>query len=84
MIRALLGLVGKLLDLYKILIVVYVVLEILHVPANKWTEMLRSVIEPALAPVRKLMAKYLPKEWMKIDWSPVALFLLATVIQWLL
>ncbi len=84
MIRALLGLVGKLLNIYKLLIVVYIVLEILNVPANRWTELLRSVIEPVLAPVRRLVNKYLPDSWKKLDWSPVALFLILTVVQWLL
>ncbi len=84
MIRSLIGLVGGLLNVYKLLIVIYAIVSVLNIPANKWTELLRSVIEPVLAPVRRLMAKYLPASWLRIDWSPAALFILVTVIQWLL
>lgn len=84
MIRALIGLVGSLLNVYKLLLVVYVVLQVMDIPANKWTEMLRSIIEPALVPVRRLMARYLPAKWQRFDWSPAALFILLTVVQWLL
>ncbi|MBQ8200424.1 MAG: YggT family protein [Clostridia bacterium] len=83
-LRFLIGLASGLLDVYKLLIIAYVVLSWMRIPANRWTELLRSVIEPALTPVRRLLAKYLPREWQKLDWSPVALYLIITVIQWLL
>ena len=70
--------------LYKLLVVIYFILKLLKVPANKWTALLDSVIEPVLNPIRKLVNQYLPQKWQIIDWSPVALFLLITVVQWLL
>lgn len=84
MITLILNLVSRLLDVYQLLVVVYVVLSWLNIPANKWTEMLRSVIEPVLTPVRRLMAKYLPTNWMRIDWSPAALLLIIEIVEWLL
>lgn len=84
MISLLLNLLSKVLDVYQLLVILYVVLAWLKVPANQWTEMLRSVIEPVLAPVRKLMAKYLPQNWMRVDWSPAALIVVIEIIQWLL
>ena len=77
-------LIVGLLDLYKLLIVVYCIISVLKLSANKWTELLRSVIEPLLVPIRKLLAQYLPKDWQKIDWSPAALYILVTIVQWLL
>ena len=59
-------------------------ISVLNISANKWTELLRSIIEPLLVPIRKLLAQYLPKNWQILDWSPAALFLLATFVQWLL
>lgn len=78
------GLIEGLLDVYKLLIVVYCVISVLNISANKWTELLRSIIEPLLVPIRKLLAQYLPKNWQILDWSPAVLFILATIVQWLL
>lgn len=80
----LLRVISALLDVYKLLIIVYVVLNLLKVPANKWTELLRSVVEPALEVTRKLMARYLPASWQRIDWSPVALFVAISLLQLLI
>lgn len=84
MISMLLGLVRGLLDVYKLLIIAYCVLSFIKIPANKWTELLRSVIEPALLPIRKLLAQHLPRSWQILDWSPAVLFILASILQWLL
>lgn len=80
----LLGLIKGLLDVYKLLIVAYCILSVIGIPANRWTELLRSVIEPFLAPIRKLLAQKLPSNWRMLDWSPVVLFLIVTVLKWLL
>ncbi len=84
MIRMLFGLVEGLLDVYKLLIVAYCIISIMGMNANKWTEMLRSIIEPLLAPIRKVIHQYVPRKWCVIDWSPAVLFLLVCVVQWLL
>ncbi|MBQ8554975.1 MAG: YggT family protein [Clostridia bacterium] len=78
------NLIVALLDVYKLLLIVYVVLSWMKVSANKWTELLRSVIEPVLNPIRKFMAQKLPTDWQKIDWSPVVLWVLISIVQWLL
>ncbi len=72
------------LRLYKLLVLIYFLLSLLKVPANKWISLLGSIIEPVLNPVRKLLSQYLPKEWQIMDWSPVALWLAISVVQWLL
>lgn len=84
MIRALLGLAVGLLNVYKLLIVAYVIINVMHISANKWTEMLRSIIEPLLVPLRRVLAAYLPRKWQILDWSPAALYLLVCIVQWVL
>lgn len=74
-------LIHTLLELYKLALIAYVVLAWLHVPANRWTELLRRVVEPALNPVRVFLRRKLPAQWQIIDWSPVALWLLIGVVQ---
>lgn len=78
------GLIEGLLDVYKLLIIVYCVINVLNISANKWTELLRSIMEPLLVPIRKLLAQYLPRNWQILDWSPAVLFILVTIVQWLL
>ena len=84
MFRFIFGLIVGLLDVYKLLIIAYCILSFVKVPANKWTELLCSVIEPLLIPIRKLLAQHLPKQWQILDWSPAVLFILVTILQWLL
>jgi len=84
MFGILFGLIEGLLDVYKLLIIAYCIISVMNISSNKWTELLRSVIEPLLIPLRKLLAQYLPRKWQILDWSPVALFILTTIVQWLL
>lgn len=78
------GLIEGLLDVYKLMIIAYCIISLLNIAANKWTELLRSVIEPLLTPIRRLLAQHLPKQWQILDWSPAVLFILVTIVQWLL
>ena len=73
--------INALIDIYKLLVLVHFILVLAKVPANKWTTLLSSIVEPALAPVRVLVNKYLPKNWQICDWSPVALILVITLVQ---
>ena len=78
------GLIHGLLNVYKLLVIAYCVISLMGISANKWTELLRSVVEPLLLPIRKLLAQYLPKPWQIIDWSPVVLIILVSLVQWIL
>lgn len=78
------GLINFVLDVYKLLVLVHFILTLVKVPANKWTTLLASIVEPALVPFRKLLTQHLPKNWQICDWSPVALYLVITLIQWIL
>lgn len=78
------GLIEGLLDVYKLMVIGYCIISIMNIPANKWTELLRSVVEPLLVPIRRLLAQHLPRQWQILDWSPVVLIILVTIVQWLL
>ena len=70
---------------YNLLVLAYLVLEFVRIPANKWTELLRSAVEPALQVTRKLMDRFLPQlRKPGFDWSPVVLFVANIVIRWIL
>ncbi len=74
-------LINLVLSLYSALIVVYVILSLVRPTANRWTELLRSLVEPVLAPLRRLLQQYLPAQWQVVDWSPLAALLLVRVLK---
>lgn len=78
------GLVHLALNLYKLVLVAVFVIGLIKLPANKWTELLHSITEPLLVHVRKLLNQYLPRKWHVLDWSPIALILAISIVQWLL
>lgn len=73
--------VNAVLGLYSLLVLVHFILKLVKAPSNKWTNLLASFAEPALAPIRALLNGFLPKKWQIIDWSPVALLILISVVQ---
>lgn len=80
--------IRMLLGLYSLLVLVHAIVIWIRIPANRWTEMLRSVVEPALQVTRNLMKRFLPFLCgTSIDWSPVVLFvllnLLRSVLTWI-
>ena len=78
------GLIGLVVGIYGLLVLVHFILTLIKVPANKWTTMLASIVEPALAIVRPVVNQILPKKWQIIDWSPVALILVLSVVDGIL
>jgi len=64
--------------------VAYVLMTLL-IPQNKYTLLVGKYVEPFLAPVRALIAKLFPSLANgRIDFSPVGLWLVLLVAQWLL
>ena len=78
------GLINLILTIFKLLVIVLFVLKLAKAPANRWITLLDSIVEPVLVPLRKLLNKYLPQKCQIIDWSPIALFIVISVIQWIL
>lgn len=70
--------------LYEIAIVAHFVVTLVKPASNKWLELLNSVVEPILKPVRKLMVEKLPAKYMSFDWSHLVLLVLVAIIRALL
>ena len=49
--------------LFDVALVIYVLMSWLRPTANKWTEMLRKVVEPVLTPIRRILVEKLPPRW---------------------
>ena len=58
--RLIYSVLSMLLSLYEVVLFIYVVLSWIHPAANKWTELVRSLVEPVLAPIRRLLRQHLP------------------------
>ena len=72
------------LKLYKLVLLAHFIIGLLKMPANKWTTLIARFVEPVLPPVRRALSEYLPQKWQVCDWSPIAVFLVITVVQWVL
>lgn len=82
LINLILGLANFALLLAMLMVVAYLVITLVRVPANKWTELLRSIVEPALELTRKLMDRYLPKlRNTETDWSPIVLLAVLALVR---
>lgn len=78
---AIYSLINLAISLYRLCIIAYVALSWLRIPANQWTELLRRLVEPVLAPIRRLLVRRLPSQWQMLDWSPVVALLLLSVLD---
>ena len=78
----------KLLQLVKwvfeVSLLLYVAISWLSIPANRWTELLRGLVEPVLTPIRAVLTEKLPVRFQILDWSPVVAWLLAELVYSLL
>lgn len=84
MFSLLFGLIDLVLKVYKLLLLAYFVIGLLKISNNRWTSLVARFVEPVLPPVRRALNEHLPKNWQVCDWSPVAVFLVITIVQWVL
>jgi YggT family protein len=82
--RLIMGLIDVVFNLFNILLLIYVLLSWIRPVQNKWTELVRSLVEPVLTPVRRFLQKNVPNLMGTFDWSPVALWLLISLIRQIL
>lgn len=75
------GLIDLVLLLFQLALIVYVILAWLKPAANRWTELLKSVLEPILTPIRKILVQKLPSKYQNFDWSPVVAFVIVAIIR---
>ena len=81
--KFLIGVVIFLLDVCMGVLIAYVLMKLI-IPQNKYTLLAGKYVEPFLAPVRALIAKLFPSLASgQFDFSPVGLWLLLLVAQWL-
>lgn len=81
MIWILYRLIDLVLSLFDLALLIYVVLSWVRPAANRWTELLRRIVEPVLTPIRRFLVAKLPGRWMIMDWSPVVAWLLIGIIR---
>ena len=81
LIRALIDIV---LNLFNILLLIYVLLSWIRPVQNKWTDLVQNLVEPVLTPVRRFLQKNVPNLMGTFDWSPVAVWLLISLLRQIL
>lgn len=69
---------------YELALMVYVILSWIRPAANRWTELLRSVVEPPLQPIRRFLMQHIPLRWQFLDWSVLVMWLLLDLAKNLL
>ncbi len=69
------------LDIINFLILVRVVVSWLPIGHNRFVELLYTLTEPILAPVRKLMSRSMSGRGVGLDFSPIIAFLLIRFLQ---
>ncbi len=70
--------------LYQIVLVLYFILAFVKPAQSPFTQFLNRIVEPVLVPLRRLLAKILPANWQRLDWSPVAAWVLVWFFRELL
>lgn len=71
----------KLLDIAELLILIRAIVSWLPIGRNRFTEMLYSVTEPLLAPIRSLLYKAMGQRAVMIDFSPIIAFLIIGLLK---
>ncbi len=82
--RSILFLIDSLLNLFNILLFVHVLLSWIRPSSNKWTVLLNRIVEPVLNPIRNFLYKNVPGLMQTFDWSPVACWLLISLVRQLI
>jgi uncharacterized protein YggT (Ycf19 family) len=73
-----------LVDIAGWALIIYVIMTMI-VPQNKYTLLVGKYIEPVLAPIRTWLNKTFPKlGGMRLDFSPLVLWLSLEIVTWLL
>ena len=70
--------------LFDVALLIYVAMSWLRPTANRWTELLRKIVEPVLNPIRRILVEKLPARWQIFDWSPLVAWLLVELVRYLL
>lgn len=69
------------ISLFSLALLAYCIISWFYPARNKWTELLRSVVETVLTPIRRLLARHIPARWQVLDFSPIAAWLLLSILR---
>ena len=69
------------ISLFSLALLAYCILTWFYPTRNKWTELLRSVVEVVLTPIRRLLSQHVPARWQVMDFSPIAAWLLLSILR---
>ena len=75
------GLIDLVLMLFELAVIVHFVIYLVKPASNKWIELLNSIVEPVLKPVRKLLVEKLPAKYQTFDWSHLVLIVVVAIIR---
>ncbi len=70
--------------LYQAALLVYFAIGFVKPAQSPFTQFLNRIVEPLLIPLRRLLANILPSNWQRMDWSPLAAWLLVWMVRELL
>lgn len=75
------GLLDLALMLFELALIAYIIISWIKPASNRWIELLNSVVEPILVPIRKILVQKLPSKYQNFDWSPVAAIVIVAIIR---
>lgn len=67
--------------LYEIALLVYMLYPLFSKVRGPLFQTLARICEPVLVPIRRVVNRYLPRKWQRIDWSPLGAILLCGVAR---
>ena len=69
---------------YSLALLAYFLISFIKPAQSPFTQFLNKMVEPVLTPLRRVLANILPASWQRVDWSPVAAWLLIGLVNQLL
>ncbi len=76
-----LNIIDFLLRIYMLIVAAVIIIRLLGITPNKWTNLLDRLTEPLLSPIRAQLNKHLPESFRQIDLSPMVLMLLIWFVR---
>lgn len=76
-----LNIIDFLLRIYMLIVAAVIIIRLLGITPNKWTNLLDRLTEPLLSPIRAQLNKHLPESFRQIDLSPMVLLLLIWFVR---
>jgi uncharacterized protein YggT (Ycf19 family) len=70
--------------LYQLAVLIYFAIGFINPAQSGFTHFLNRIVEPLLIPLRRILANILPANWQRMDWSPLAAWLVIWMVRELL